>query len=1430
MKITAPYFGNRFAPAIAKNATKKASRAKASSFSEMEALEPRILLSGVGTGLNKKNVSFFDADGDKVTVKLQGKGSFNIDLGGNSNNSDIANITLNADKTGVAGSLGVVVTPVGSFTKPVQTKAIFNPNVGIDVGFGGGNDSLTMANKDLNQKIQTQYYDLTPGYTNIGSITVATGTTQVGSIGLNAAVVPVIDLGTAAAGNINFSTGMIAKVDNFMNANSQAYGNDNKPLNGLGWTNGLSQVQVYDISAGSIAGINLSGHSTGVNDFQGTITAKNGGIGRITGVNSSFDGNIVLEGTNSSLGNVVLGDGFTSGSTISAGGDLTFNAAGFDGLIQIAGHLNLGISGDVGAGFGGTIIAAKGVSGLGATTTDAILVSGSNITGIISTSGDISDITLNSSVFTGTLEAKNIGTIYVGANSSLGNSATGTILASGNLEGISVRNQNLDVTALKTLIVGDTIGLLDVAGGNIVGSIVAKNIDAVSVRGGDIDSNATLFASGKIGTITIVDGGTYGTIIAQGTDGIGAINVTAVDSGADAINGSIYSGGGIASINATSVNGDAISANIQAVGTIGAITATSYNGAAFSNVNLLAPSISGITATSMFGTAITGANNFIATTGSVSNITATGYTGGILGNTVITAKTSIGSIKAYAIQSGDAINGLTLNAGTTVSTIEGTASGSNVLDDGIASLTVNAIGNVSAITGTAFQGVGINDGAIVSTTGTIDDIIGSSTGIGGGDGIFSLEVKALTNSVGDITGSSVSSAGLNTLDVDALTGIGSITGNSVFGNGIDSGTYTVTGANANIGAIVATTVEGIAISGASFESVGGTITSITATPSGVGGRAIGGGASFTAQTLGDITVNVTNLRGGYAINGAAFESTTGNIANILVNNDSIDTGAFGIASAAFTSAGSIGNITVTTDGDDAVTGSTFKANTTIANGGMIDITTNGANSDGVVDSSFQSNLDCVDETIGIGAVEITVNGAGSRGIVQSGVGPQVPTFQADDIKAVIIAVTNCDGGEAILGQNVVAPAKQTVFAIDGNMTSFTIDQKSDVSDAMVNAKVDVTGTLGPITITTVGGSAMVNSAFDPTTIQSVNITLGALALDTVGKVAMDADSEIVATVAIGSALTAQAVTIIGDVAGDILVQDANPGDGTATFIGKINITGDFSGNIEAGTDIGAIVITGDANNTNLAGTIKAAQVAAGTITSLSAGTVNGLLVESGFAAPTNIAGTIGAITITGTDAGLGQSLTVNAVSLVSGATTTGGTVDAIGAVALSNGESLAVTAGGNAISLGAITIAAPGGTAPTLNVANLSITGGAALTTIGAVTVDGTFQLNNSITTAKTVGNVNVGTVAGTGVAIGSLAAGVTIGTVTIATDAAPGTSFSFQAATIGGIAKEVAPPTVTITTIPTIPVAQTITNALVGGAGAAGGQTSVNGINFQLL
>ncbi|MBJ7390898.1 MAG: hypothetical protein JHC85_04980, partial [Chthoniobacterales bacterium] len=89
-------------------------------------LNGSVLVSGAGVGslsVGGHAVSFIDSDGDQVRVAMTGKNvSFGIDLGGATNNADIANINLKGNS-----SLGVVVTPADS------GATAYNPEVGADV-------------------------------------------------------------------------------------------------------------------------------------------------------------------------------------------------------------------------------------------------------------------------------------------------------------------------------------------------------------------------------------------------------------------------------------------------------------------------------------------------------------------------------------------------------------------------------------------------------------------------------------------------------------------------------------------------------------------------------------------------------------------------------------------------------------------------------------------------------------------------------------------------------------------------------------------------------------------------------------------------------------------------------------------------------------------------------------------------------------------------------------------------------------------------------------------------------------------------------------------------------------------------------------------------------------------------------------------------
>jgi hypothetical protein len=1024
--------------------------------------------------------------------------------------------------------------------------------------------------------------------------------------------------------------------------------------------------------------------------------------------------------------------------------------------LNVGGHLNLSLIG--GFEFDGTIIAAKGVSGLNASTTDTILVNNVNIEGQIISSGDIASITLNNAdIFGGTLDAKNIGTIHFGTNADL---TSGTILASEDLAGLVTRNAGLDLSN-ATIVVGDTIGLLDVAGGDLEGSITAANVTQITVRGGAMA--ATILATNSIGDVTITDGSLTGSLIAEGSAGIGAISVVDIDAaGNGAIDGAtIYSGGTIESITASTAQGNGVaiggSTNINALGTVGAITATAYGstGTGIKGLTFVAPSISGVTAYAPFGIAMDGANTFISTTGSIGNISATGLNGGILntgGNTSLNSATTVGTVTGTALNTGAGIQGLVINAQT----------------------------GISAITGKAFSGDGINGGSFNSLSGTISSISGSSTSMSGtGDGIVNLDINAVNGSVADITGASsgiTGGHGLNTVDVNALTGIGTITGNAVGGDGILNGSYTVTGDNANITAVVATTSTGTAINGAEFSAVGGTISTITATPTGAGGNAIDG-ATFEAEYLGNVSVTVSNLDGGFAINDSSFTAIAGAIGDITVVNKSLGTNfdAYGIGgNSDFTASNGIGAISVTVAANS--TGGTVAA-----------IQDKGAGAANRPDFNADSDGD---GTGNIASVSVISTGSGIAGI--SGA-----TFTAEDITGNFsVAMNGLNAGDAINKGND-GGAQLTVLNLAGDLggnISVVNSSLDPFSDGLQDVKLNIAGNVvGTTTITAAGGWAMNNASIDP-------VDMGDITLD--GETgAMTANSEIVTTGAIskltvtgdikagssieaGSFNTANTLTITGDLEGDITSDAA---------IGGITITGEVSGNIEAGTTIGAILVTGDI----IGGNIKSGQAVGattGTITSITTtgdmsaavlATVGDIsLVTVGGDLTGNVTatvGNVGAITVTGDLTGNVEATagSIAKVDVTGDMTNVGTSLKAGTTIAeiIVDGDVTGDIQSGTAVgaTTGAITSLTVGG--------DLSGDVTASVGNIGAVEVTGDFTSAIEATKGN-VANSKFGTVnTGAEIIAGSAGNAGTIGTITITANDTNGQAITLNAfkATTGG-------------------------------------------------
>ena len=1356
------YFSNRFASALRGfRSNRKANQlsvvASAPAASEFEALEARILLSGIGTGLNRKNATFFDADGDKVTVTSLGKGAkFNIDLGGSTNNADIANIQIGAAGT----SIGVVVTPVGSFTAPVQTKAFINPNW--NLGDLGGNGGLSLDNlNQVNQKVQTQYYNLTPGYTNIGSITAAAGITTVGSIGLTAAVVPVIDLPGVAVGNINLSTGMVSKVDSFMATNGsylQGYG---------GWTPGLANINLYDIDAGSIAGINISGidpnnyngpANFNGNDFLGTITTNAGGIGRLSGSNSQFAGQISLGGTDAFLGNVSLGRGWAAGSTISATGDLTFTAKNFDGVVDVAGHLNLGVQGII----SGDFFAGEGISGLRAGDLDSVIIGGGAFTGsLVAKGGDIAGVTVAG---TGSLGASliessaKIGTIW--SNSSIDNAL---IIAGTDLAGITLRGATLGATA--QVFVGGTLGSVDIAGGDLDAALAATDVSNVLVRGGNI--TGTLLASNGIGDVTIVDGQLTGSIIAQGAAGIGEIDITNLQKAPAIGTGAlIYSAANIDGISAVTTGDTAIGkASIQALGTIGSFDVIAYGaggtGGAIDGLTLILPSIGDISATSILGTAIANAT-FVSTSGNVGNISGTGLTGGIIDTSIISAG-NVGVVTGTAIQTGPGIGGLTITAqtginniigsslsgdgigaGTLVATnnfttitgnvgsITGSSTSPAAAGNGISVLTVNAVaGSIGSIKGSAAgSGNGINSLTLQAATGIAagagESISGSSltgNGIGGfsafttlagnignitgsstsatsaNDGINGLAVTAIAGDVGNITGTAAGSGdGLGSLNVQADSDVGTISGSSFSGLGISAGTYKVT--SGDIEAVNGSTSQGTAIGGgATFTSIGGQIKAISATPTGATGEAVND-ARFSAASIGNLNFAVINLEGGLAVNKLQVTATNGNVGTITITNASLDATATGLTNSKIQATGDIGQITVSVvgSGADAISNLALTADSEGNDVGNIT---------GVIVTSKQGDA------------------------ITGTYGSDFNTFQGANVGPITATVTAPNGGNAIANLTV----NSTVGTI--GVIQATTASKTPLGAGIVSSIFDAETDIVSITATAISGSALADAAGNATTITSGNDIGAILLTSTTGS-------------ALSFATSKASLISVGNDLASFTAQTTGAGATVPTVVAVIKtdtaleVAGDVTGNIlitNAGTAAGADAM----NNVKL--NITGSVIGTTTVTSVGGAAMNNATID-----PVNM----GAITLSGK---------VNAM--------TGSDIIATGAVA-----SLTVNGtidAGSTIQVGSITgatavNAGTGGTGGNLDGAITALNGNINAVTI-AGDLTGTLSTDDSgLDTGGSIGNVTVGGVfSGTISDTADTAANATIGDILIAKGATGG-------------------------------------------------------------
>lgn len=1296
MKIRKQYFGNRFASA-SKNKAKKSVGAS-QGVNEMESLESRVLLSGIGTGIKQKSVSFFDADGDLVKVTAQGKNaSFDISLAGlATDNANIDQININ----GAGASLAVVVSPVGSFSKPVET----------------------FSNRSV--------YNLTPGFTTIGQIT--TSETSLGSIGLSAANVADINLGSATVQNISVGIGQVARVD------------------ALTGHNGLDNINVHNIEAGKInGGISLNGDVSGANNFLGNITVTNG-IGRITGLNSDFSGSIEIAGANATLGTIALQPGDSQSYNIHTTGDLTFNAANFYGALQVDGHLNLTIQG---GDFGGSIVAGKGISGLRASTLDPILVSNGGIDGSIVSAGAISDITLTTSAVIngGSIEGDSLGTIT--SNQSLTWSSA-SIVSHHDMGGIVLRGAGLDNSV--SLSVAGTLNKIDIANGSLTGVVHAGQINSIQVTNGSI-YNADISAIGTIGDISVTSlnsdaisstnivGSSVGNITAisagdshnWGGTGISSVTVVATDS--------TKAGTGVGAITGTGITGGIESLTVISAKGIGAV-----NGSAL--IDGVGIDYSSFTAKDGGITSVTGSSN--GTTADFWN----GYDNG-LSNVTIAASGNIGAVTGSAF-SANGIDWVTVRStGGDIGQVTGTSSDILGSCDGINHVEVTSnTGIVTGISGSAAGfGNGLNSGVQVYAQNGIDTISGSSfSGTGIHDGTYQVvngkigAINASVNAATTGTGNAIDGSGFYAINGD----IGAITA-TTSGQG-SSGIYDATFRANNIGNVTvnATNVyAGNAIDGGTtFTATTGNIGNFSATTNGSGSNAIytdGYPPVITAAgNLGDFSAKVTSTTGGSAFVGSGFDvNVTGTVASVTISDASTYSSVYGLDGASFHTGDILGAVTITTTGDAQISYGGFNSGSI----GSVDlrVATGGTAVDSMVGSTIISSGN-------IGAIQIDGNVTGNNvqwayssiiaqgSIASVNIGGSLVGDGWGTRGSEVLANTGIVGAVSITGDVdhlSVVTAGTSNHAFGGNIASVNIGGNLDGTIAAYNSNVvgDTHGNiLGAVTVGKgLSGTVQADGTIGVVTVNADGLT-GTGSIQAGGAL----DSLVVKAGGVSGSVTAGSITnglnITGNYTGTVITNTGGIG-------GAITTTGILHGSITSAGAIGTVTADG--------GFIGGATLVAGTnigdITSKAAGNQSLNLTASA-------TGTIGNITFGSLANGEVASVNVNTASSVGNISTSGdltvtGSSSSVGNVSITaaGAHAISLTTGavGN-IALNSLAIGDLGTvttTAATLG--NLSTSGdltlhGASLTTVGNVDVTGTGAHAIDLTTGATghIGSVTFGT------------------------------------------------------------------------------------------
>lgn len=995
------------------------------------------------------------AGGDGIDASSSGLGLINITTTGNT-----AIAASGGNVTGIFAS-----TAVGNITisSDANIGATGNP-------VSAGLDAVSVSNTGLVQVSQTGGTI----FANNNGIT-AFSLLGTGGVAINTSASSKITMsgGTGVFGEVTGAAGGITATLNgtIDQANFGGIYVINNAANG----NNIVVHQSGNLTNANTSGIIANTNGTGniLVDGGGSVTSTstnaanfaNGDNYGIFAVQSGSTGNVTINGTGTTQGNIAIGayvgasGSRALGNLSTAGGiggaDVTVKRSG---AVTVVGNNGIGIDAQVLAGSSSVLV--NGVGGITATTTGSVginAITAGNGNATVNGTGAINSDSTGINVISqgsGVVTVSNTGAITsangtgINAASSGGNVSISPGSTVSGAAGISA-----STNATGTMLVNTTAGLVTATAGQGILATSASGLNTVNAGAVNATTDGIKATTSAGGGVTITAGGNVVGGAGAGNTGITAIqaggngNVSVTPSGSvqagNGINASAAGNGTVTVTTATGAAGNVTGqsgAGITASGVNGAITVTLDNfGTA--NAQTIQGTTFGVNASSSGTGVVRVQGPALVTTANAPGATAavqvTGSGLGPVGGTDGLIVTGIGNtfsgtgegIGAQITNAANASNILVNRSGL----VDGGTNGINATTAGTGNVTVTGIGNVgSLVAGTGTGIIASNTNATtsgnvsVTPSGTVSDATGINANVTAGNG--TVTVTTVTGAAGNVTGTN--GAGII---ATGANGAVNVTANSATVSGTTFGVDASANGTAPVKVTGAAAISGTNSAGIRARQTGaagatGTGVWVTGTGTTVSANAEGIVASIAAGNASNILIDRAGLISGGTNGIDAVNSGTGGVTVTPPSNVSAGGAAGNTGIIANTASG---NVLVTPGG--TVTG----ANGIDANVATLGGTTTVTTATGAAGAINASNGFGIRATGANGAVTVnalaavTANNANanSNGIIAntSGTG-NVSVTTAANVGASLSAITINSGAGAQISNSATLQGAGSVAA------------------------------------------------------------------------------------------------------------------------------------------------------------------------------------------------------------------------------------------------------------------------------------------------------------------------------------------------------------------------------------------------------------------